>query len=178
MLGAVGFAIAFALLNRARGSKLFDLTKSTQFARIASTHVMAALVLACTGSLACGVWAWATLYLWALFGWGKYAGAAIGVGLNRAEREFPPVDWVMERLPITDERLWGAVAMSLRMLLALPCTLGLAYLTDGASWPSLFVPLMGAVYVPCGHHFGARGWKYSEYCAGGILGVVLYLTVV
>lgn len=169
--------LAFAILNRARGSKLYGLTTATQVSRIVSTHGMATLVLAITASHICTFYTWATLFLWALPGWGKYAGAAIGEGLNRAEKEFAPVDWLMERLPITSVRLWGAVAMGLRMLLVLPCTLGLAYLTDGSYWPSLLVPFMGLVYLPCGWLFGASGWAAGEYAAGAVLGVIISASV-
>ena len=179
MLTAGFFALAFAALNRARGSKLFDLTTSTQVARAASTFAMAVLAMLAadpqTADLkAVLLWTWATLYLAMLPGWGEYVGFAIGVREGEPEKEFAPVDWLMRRLPIRNLRLWGGVAMGLRMALLAPCVIGLAYLTGGSYWWALATPLTGLVYVPCGWIFGAKGWGYGEYCAGAVIGVLLY----
>ena len=167
--------IIFAILNRARGSKLFDHTKSTQVSRIVSTCGMALVVLAMTLNLSAFLWAWASLFFWSLPGWGKYAGAAIGAGL-KDETEFPPVDWAMRQITIRNPRIWGGVAMGLRMLLAAPCLIGLAYLCDGNYWPALLTPLMGLIYTPCGYIFGMHGWKAGEYISGFVLGFYVVLS--
>lgn len=174
-------AIIFALLNRARGSKLFERTTSTAIARIASTLAMAVVVTLMAGPqhsfrpiLA---WAWASLFVALLFGWGKYAGAAVGAG-RKDEAEFAPVDWLMEFIPIRSDRLWGALAMGLRLSLLAPALLGLAFLTHGAYWPALFTPLLGLTYLAGGYLFGpGKGWAVGEYCTGAALGVLLSLTV-
>jgi hypothetical protein len=174
-------AIVFAFLNRARGSKLFEKTTSTAVARLASTLAMAVVVTLMAGPhhsfrpiLA---WAWASLFLALLFGWGKYAGAAVGSG-RKDETEFAPVDWLMQFLPIKNDRIWGAVAMGLRLSLLAPSLLGLAFLTDGAYWPALFTPLMGLGYLAGGYALGpGKGWMFGEYCTGAILGVLLCLTL-
>lgn len=179
MLSLFGFALAFAALNRARGSKLFNLTTSTQAARAVSTFAMAVLTMLAadpqTADLkAVLLWVWVSLYFAMLPGWGEYVGFAIGVREGVPEKEFAPVDWLMRRLPIKHMRLWGGVAMGLRMALLTPCVIGLAYLTGGSWWWALATPLTGLVYVPCGLLFGAKGWGYGEYCAGGVIGVLLY----
>ncbi|MDY3551391.1 hypothetical protein R5W24_000467 [Gemmata sp. JC717] len=177
MLGAVAFGLAFAALNRARGTHLFGTANSTQISRIVSTLAMAVLVQATTGSNLCGLWAWVTLFLWSLPGWGEYAGFAVGVKSGFREKEFAPVDWLMKHLRIKNDRLWGGTAMGLRMLLALPCALGLAWMTGGSYWPSLLLPLAGLVYVPCGRLFKAKGWGAGEHCAGAIIGAILFNSI-
>lgn len=179
MLSLFGFALAFAALNRARGSKLFDLTTSTQAARAASTFAMAVLTMLAADPVSSDLkavllWTWAALYLAMLPGWGEYVGFAIGVREGVPEREFAPVDWLMRHLPIKNMRLWGGLAMGMRMALVSPCVLGLAHLTGGSYWWAIATPLVGFTYLPCGLIFGAKGWEYGEYCAGALIGVLLY----
>jgi hypothetical protein len=167
MVYLITMSFIFAILNRARGSKLFDKTKSTQVARLVSTALMAGLIAGGVFQFAA---LWLALYFWSLFGWGKYAGAAT-TGFMPNEKEFAPVDWVMKRLPFAlNTRMWGAVAMGLRMTLAIP-----AVLIAGGSWLVLSTPLIGMVYWPCGLMFPKQGWKAGEYAGGAILGAILWL---
>lgn len=178
MLGTLAFATAFAALNRARGSKLFDLTTSTTVARIVSTGLMAALVLAVSGNLAAGWAAWWGLYIWSVPEWGKYMGAACGNPVNPEEKGFILSEWAVKKSGARDTRLQGLIGTAVRMALAAPVVIAVARLTGGSVWPSLLTPLMALPYFLLGFVLDSgRAWKYGEYCAGAVIGVLLLLTV-
>lgn len=178
MLSGFLFATSFAFLNRARGSKLFDLTTSTTVSRLASTFAMAALVMLASGDWLAAAWAWASLFLWAVPEWGKYLGAACGNPINEAEKGFVPSEWVVGLLPLRNSRTRGLIGTAVRMSLAVPCGVGIAYLTGGPMWPALLAPAMALPYFGLGLVLDSgRAWKYGEYGAGAVLGLLVCMAI-
>ena len=168
------FTAAFAVLNRARGSKLFEKTTSTQVARIVSAMGMAGLTLYFSQyPKLTGFIAFIGFFLWALPGWGKYAGMTTGRD-SRHETEIKWIDRVLDQLPIKGIQELGGIGMALRMVYAAPVLFAISFVEVGAYWSCLLTPLMGAVYYVTGKLWKDKGWHYGEYVSGGILG---YLTV-
>lgn len=178
MIGGLAFSIAFACLNRARGSKLYDLTTSTTHARLAATMAMAALVLLASASWRAAVWAWAALFLWAVPEWGKYMGAACGNPISPVEPGFMLSEWAVKKSGVRGTRLKGLVGTAARMALAAPCAVAVALLTGGPLWPAVLTPFMALPYFALGYvTTPGPAWKHGEYCAGAILGVILYISI-
>lgn len=169
------FILCFSVLNRARGSKFFDLTTSTTFSRIVSTNGMGVLVGVLSGNVWAGVVAWLGLFLAFLPGWGKYVGAIVNNAVPN-EDEFAPVDMVMRYLPIMPPALWGAAAMALRMSLFIPAVGIALYFAHGNTLIAALCPLMGLAYYPF-KGMGGRGWAYGEYASGAVLGAIIGLGV-
>lgn len=177
LLGSV-FVLCFAVLNRARGSKLFDLTTSTTVARIVSTGGMALLVLLASSDIKAGWAAWLGLFLWSVPEWGKYMGAACGNPINPEEKGFILSEWAVRWSGASNTRTQGFIGTAVRMALAAPCVAAVAWLTGGPVWPSLLAPTMALAYWLLGFRLDSgRAWKYGEYCAGGVLGFLLYLSI-
>lgn len=189
------FCIAFAFLNRGRGSHFWDQIDSTVASRLVACFGMAALTMVAGGqSESHGyvllLWTLATLPLWAFPGWDNYWAAAIGHDFNPVARTFPPVDWVMKRMPwfrpvyratASDlrRRLWGAASMGLRQALAAPCIIGLASLT-GLPWHALYALgtlLFGFIYMISGSLFKPYVIGTAEYIVGGALGFLVFQTI-
>jgi hypothetical protein len=182
------FMALFAVLNRARGSKTFELFNSTTAARIVATLGMAVLTMLASQTYhpnTLVLWVWGTLYLWTVPGWGKYFGACVGGRFNSMETEFVPVDWLMVRLPYfrdvylarasdTKRRLWGTVAMGLRMSLAAPCVIGISYIEDGNAWPAIYTLLLGVPYLIAGYVFRANHILYAELAVGCGLALIIW----
>jgi hypothetical protein len=182
MLSAILFSACFGVLNRARGSKLFEQTDSTTIGRLASAIVMgylAMLASGLTGQRAYWLLAWTSIsiYLGMLPGWGKYVGAAIGANYDHEEKEMGLVDWIMERLPLEHGRIWGAVAMSVRMILLVPCVIGVAFITGGNPLWGLLAPLMGWCYWITGYLFSEGAWGKGEVLSGALLGLLIFLAI-
>lgn len=172
------FAICFSLLNRARGSKFFDLTTSTTFSRIISTNGMGLLVGLMTHSLGAALATWLLLFLWSIPEWGKYMGAAVGNPIDKNEKGFLLSEMAVTASKVVNTRIKGLIGTAVRMALAAPALVAVAIITDGAWWPGLLTPLMAAPYSILGLFIPAGpAWKYGEYCAGAILGVLLFLSV-
>ena len=168
------FTAAFAVLNRARGSKLFEKTTSTQVARIVSAMGMAGLTLYFSQyPKLTGLIAFVGFFLWSLSGWGKYAGMTTGRD-SRHESEIKWIDWALDKLPTDNVRLLGGAGMALRCTYAAPVLFAISFIEVGAYWACLLTPLMGAVYYVTGLIWNDKGWHYGEYVSGAILG---YLTV-
>lgn len=184
MLTGLATALAFAALNRARGSRFWGLLGSTQLSRLAATAGMASIVTAVGGDPRL-LLAWPLLMLWALPGWGVYQSAATGNPTNFMEREFPPVDWIMARIPFfapvylaagtdLERRLWGTVAMALRQSLAAPAVAAVAHLAGNPWWWAATTPLLAAPYLIAGYAARRHHVMYAEYGAGAILGLLCH----
>jgi hypothetical protein len=193
MLLTVCLILIFSILNRARGSQFFGLLDSTTEGRLIATFLMA--VAAAIASLGdyfdmaeIILWTWAGLILWCVFGWDEYWGAAIGSTFNPNKATFAPVDWLMKLQPWfapvyqatagdVRRRLWGAMAMGLRQSLAIPCLVGLGYLTGHAEhgWYAAGTLLFGFIYLAAGY---AAGLVYAvpvaEYGVGAAFGFLIF----
>lgn len=177
--------IVFALLNRARGSRLYGLTDSTLAGRLIATGLMAAVTAWASGGPSAPVlaWTWASLMLWCSFGWGRYFVAATG-GPIADERESRWVDWVMDRLRLPTDtplrrRIWGSVAMGLRQSFLTPSLVGLAILSghpDRAGF-ALLTPLLGLCYLPAGFARPRDPIPVAELALGAALGLLILGTV-
>lgn len=106
------------------------------------------------------LWAFAALMFWCVWGWDALWGATIGHDPNHS-------------------RLWGLAHLALRMILAAPCLIGLAYLTGhlGHAWVALATPLLAIPYYVFGYAFPAENGKvvipYSEPTVGVLLGAMI-----
>lgn len=163
------YAIAYGFLNRARGSGFYDRLDSTLISRLLMAFGCAALNTVLYPSALVFMWTIAGLMLWAVWGWGKYFASIHGVINN--EKEFFPVDWIMSKLSIADNKLWGLTAMTLRQMMIIPYFIGLSLLTDGFTWYFLTALLMGAPYYLSGLTFKQRQVEFAEYGVGGIIGL-------
>lgn len=182
MLNAILFSACFGVLNRARGSKLFEQTDSTQIGRIVAAFGMAYLAMLASRLVgaranALLLWVFVSVYLGMLPGWGKYAGAAIGAQIDPEEREFLPVDWIMKRLPLEQGRIWGGMAMCLRLMLLMPCVIGVAFITGGNPLWALLTPLLGWCYWITGLVFDEGAWGKGEILSGALLGLLIFLAI-
>lgn len=172
--------VLFALLNRARGSKLFGLTTSTTVARIVSTVGMALLTYQSHPTLGVLLWSFASLFFWQVFGWGKYF-AAIHGNIDPKGGGMRWVDWLMDRLDlptftVEERKRWGTVAMGLRQTLLAPFVLGLAYLTDdpGMAWLAVFTPFLGIPYYLAGKISQKYAGLIAELIIGALIGAIVY----
>jgi hypothetical protein len=196
MLAAVCLILIFAILNRARGSHLFGMLDSTNEGRAIATFLMAAATaIASQGDYLdmaeILLWTWAGLIFWCVFGWDEYWGAAIGSTFNPNKPEFSPVDWLMLQMPwftpvynatATDlrRRLWGAVAMGLRQGLAVPCLVGMAYMTGHPNhgWYAAGTLLFGFIYMASGYLVAlAYAIPLAEPVVGAALGFLAKATI-
>lgn len=164
------FVTAFAILNRARGTRLFNKTSSTEIGRLVSMAGMTfltlfllpqkdfTLVTVSAGGLL------ALFLCWCSFAWDAYWSAAIGND------------------PL-HSRLWGLRAMTYRMALAAPVIILVALLAEkpvNAVFGAGFL-LMGLPYYIAGY---ARKWFPSvvvnpiapaEFSVGAILGALIWM---
>ena len=170
------FVFAFALLNRARGSKLFELTSSTQVARVSVAMAQAMLVMYFSDypKLTYTI-ALVGFFLWSLPAWGKYAGMAIGRDSSH-EKETAWIDKILDRFELPFQ-LEGAIGLALRMTYAAPVLFAISFVELGAYWACLLTPLMGLCYYVTGLLFKDKGWHYGEYVAGGILGALTFYSL-
>lgn len=165
ILVIISFIAAFAILNRARGTQLFNATSSTVIGRLVSTLGMS-LLTAATAShepilfATFLAWTWASLMLWCTPAWDAYWSAAIG---------HDPAN----------SRLWGLTAMTLRMTLAVPSIVGLAYLS-AQPFHSIYasgILLMGLPYYLAGYLNPKNPIGMAEPMVGAILGLLIFLTL-
>ena len=167
------FFFISAVLNRARGSKLFKTTTRTGIARIAFAIGMALMAAAFAehAKLVFCV-SFAGFFFWSLPAWGKYAGMAVGTD-SSDEKETVWIDKILDRFKLPFQ-LEGAIGLSLRMLYAAPVLFAISFVEGGAYWTGLLTPLMGASYYVTGLIWGKEGWKYGEYVSGGLLGLLTF----
>lgn len=146
----------FSILNRARGTKLFGLTNSTTIGRLVATFGMAMAVALSDvpNALYTLPVAWLTLFLWTLPAWDAYWSAEIGND------------------PL-HSKFWGLWHMALRMILAAPCILGLAYIEHGSYYWALGTPLLALPYLVFGLFKTQYTVPCSEYTVGAMLGFLI-----
>lgn len=168
-------------LNRARGSDFFHLISSSSITRLLTTLLMAVI-----GAISIGfsptvlLILWVGIFLWAVFGWGKYFSAFHGRD-NPQESEIKWIDAIGYKLfPVDNKestnRLRGMVCMSLRgSVFSLPLFIALsAYITPYImlSWFLMF--LQGPIY------YSARIVKekfsvlYAEIMMGFLFSLIFY----
>lgn len=155
----------YALLNRARGTKLFNLVNSTVIGRLLSTMLMAvsaslAVIPETLLMLEVFGWLWASLMLWCTPAWDKYWSAAIGHDPDHS-------------------RLWGLAMMTLRMTLGAPAIIGLAFIINKPlhAYYALGTLFMGLPYYVFGYLRPQKPIDYSEPVVGAILGLMIVLTL-
>lgn len=151
----LALVIPFAILNRARGTKLFGKTTSTVIGRLVATWLMALLilfVLAIEGKEALwgGLYAWGTLMLWCTPGWDAEWAATIGND------------------PI-HSRIWGLYHLIIRMQLILPFFLGMAYFFDTSYFWALGSLTLGLPYYIAGYASKLKPILYAELGVGALI---------
>lgn len=172
--------LLYAILDRARGSKLFGLTHSTTEARLVSAFGMSLLSAMAFPSLPVFLWSLASLYFWQVFGWGKYFAAVHG-HIDPGGGSVKPVDWLMRRLNLPtdteeDRKRWGTVAMGLRQAFIAPYFIGLAVLSGHYDRALLaaFTPFMGIPYYLGGKISQQHAVEIAELINGALIGVLSY----
>lgn len=175
----------FGFCNVCRGEHFFGLTNSTALSRWFATLLMA---------IATGLWfihdpvhmdiiiagTWALLMLWCTPAWDRYWEACIGGPVNSA-KGFLPVDWIMRFWPLPAAgirlKLWGLLAMSLRMTLASPAVVFIAYMTNHSLIWALAIPLLALPYFIYGFFAQQKAIMHSEATIGAMLGFIIMLTI-
>ncbi len=158
------YMAAFALLNRARGTRIFNLTSSTVAGRMVAMMGMAILtVIRHTPepedvALALVIY-FLLLMLWASPAWDEYWAAEIGT---------PP-----------HSKKWGVAMMTLRMSLILPFYAFIA-LQDGwdNGWMSMSWVLLSLTYLVSGFmykHTNNTVIAAPELVNGAIIGATVWL---
>ena len=170
LLLGIFFVVVFSIMNRARGSRIFNLVKSTTEGRLASMAVCAlatTLVLALTSSaLPIPLYQiffvlWGLLYGWTVPAWDAYWGAAIGSNSPHS-------------------KAWGIGMMTLRNLLLLPFYGFVTYLSG--DWSHLIfsasILLMGLVYYVWGLVIkDGAVIQDSELTNGAIIGMTTWAII-
>lgn len=164
ILQALLFIFAFSILNRARGSAIFNQCPSTVVTRIIAMGGMSFLtslffvpdihqIFVVFLSMLAG------LMLWATPAWDAYWGAEIG--------ESPKT------------KIWGCYMMFFRQLLILPSFLGLTYLTGHQDhyWMAASGAVLWLPYFVFGAIDRATAIPFAEYLNGAIIGVTMYFIV-
>ncbi len=159
------FCLFCGICNRARGSKLFGLTSSTEISRILSMLGIAIGTAILTFNKNWShfdvvlFWAFICLMLWCTPAWDSLWGQTItGSASNR---------------------LRGLAKLALRMSLAAPCMIGLAYLTGHIEHVaySVATSLLAVPYYIFGYLLPQYNGRYAvpaaELTAGAILGAII-----
>jgi hypothetical protein len=158
------YALAFALLNRARGSRLFDLVDSTTEGRMAAMFFMALLTVIHYMPIAphavymAFLADFVLLYFWCMWRWDAYWSAAIGSD-------------------ITHSRLWGVLAMTARQGLILPFYAFVSWQSGWvAPWWGLSFLLMGVTYtISSKLSPGVSVIRNAEFANGAIMGLTVWM---
>lgn len=159
------FMVGYAFLNRCRGTHFFNRLDSTFDSRLLATVFMAMFVafyeFSSPGTMSViMLYSWVMLMLWCTPAWDKYWSAAIGHDPKHC-------------------RLWGLGMMTLRMTLAMPFLIGIAFLSGH---PDNVVYAAGAMTLGFPYYF----WGYAapknpvgmaEYTVGAILGGLACLAI-
>jgi len=189
LIRLIFISISFAFMNRARGSRWFDLMASTSLSRILATMMMGGcaeiIVIDRPYHAAVFFWTWASLYFWCVFSWDKYWSAAIGNPTDLNVPAFAPVDWIMRHVsslagpPLSNMelRIWGLDAMTLRQSLAAVCLVGLAFITGHheRAFVSFGIITLGLPYFIAGLLSKKRPITYAEYGVGTVIGALIFL---
>jgi hypothetical protein len=157
MLTGAILVVAYALLNRARGNGLFEMTASTLASRAVALSLMAgtsAYACSCTDSESVAIYAIVIsgMIFWCVWGWGKYCSAYHGRD-NSKEQEI----WWIDRLgylfwppsiSTATNRVRGTFCMALRGMYLYPMFIAFSAM-QGSTWPLLVgmgCLLQGPVY--------------------------------
>lgn len=169
MLMVVGvlFVLGCAILNGARGSKLFGLTTSTTATRIICAVVLAFVCTAISGDPKDLLIVSIGYMIWAIPGWGKYFSAFNGND-NPAESEIKWIDRIGYRFVKTNNKLRGVLCMGLRGLYLYPLFLAL-----GAPVIGLVAVLQGVPYYVAGL-LPNGSIRHAEYAWGAVMGLMLW----
>ena len=148
-----------ALMNRARGSHFDNMLASTIESRLVSMAIIALVVFGFTGNYLLLPVTFAGLCLWCWSSWDKYWSEEIGQSA-------------------THSRLYGLMQMTIRMSLAIPALVSIAYFGghDERSWFALGALSFSLPYYILGFILpSATVIKYSELAVGTLLGILIYL---
>lgn len=177
--------IIFALANRARGSKFFEKSNSTQLARIAATGIMATATGLVSGFYTeIPYWAlfvfWILLFGWSLPGTGRYFVSITGDKEAWKQKEISFIDWILEKLPIKEEnslslKIKATIGMCLRQSLILPAIVFLSFYLDNYQIiGSVLLPMfMGLSFFVSGYISKTRPVEIAEYICGALMGLLV-----
>lgn len=186
MITIIVLTVIFALANRARGSKLFEKSLSTQLSRIVATGAMAIA----TGFLSSFVnpdipfWGffvfWLLLFGWSVPGTGRYFVSITGDKEAWKQKEIKTIDWVLEKLPIKEDdplslKIKATIGMCLRQALILPAIVFLSFYLDSYQVvASLLLPVfMGLSFFVSGYISKTRPVEIAEYLCGAMMGLLV-----
>jgi hypothetical protein len=120
------------------------------------------------------------IYIWAVFGWGKYFAAFHG-RYNVNEKEFYPADLVADKLYLKGKlnaNDAGMVGMAIRALLALPMFIGLGiYLNSYLPLYGLLMALQGVIYRDMKYLPEEKAIPVAEVLTGCLLGGLILLSI-
>ncbi len=150
----------FAVLYRARGSRLFNHTNSTTIGRLVSMGGMAFLAsLYAIGDdkkmLEIVLWLWPTLFAWSTLPQDAAWSSQIGNG------------------PYS--KLKGCLLMASRQAVTIPIFLGLAYIVNGNYYWSLLGLSLWLPYVILGAIYKPMAVEWSEYLIGALIAITINL---
>ncbi len=157
------FGILCAVLNRARGTKLYGYTESTTIGRIVGMGGIATLAhismlmheYGFVISTVASMWVFAGLMLWCIPAWDDLWSAAIGNDPKHS-------------------RLWGLYHLTLRMGYGMPCIIGLQVIIgNSSSFWALGCYAMGLPY----YFAGFLKHKYTIMVAEMSVGAIWWVMI-
>lgn len=172
--------LAIAILNYARGTRLFGLTSSTSISRIVVSFAMAIVSYIMGYDILDIPIILAGIYVWSVPGWGKYFSSFMG-NYNKDDREIGWIDYIGDNLIIaTDEksnRVRGLVCMCLRGIYMYPLFIAL-YLSGHPMAPifGMGCLLQGIPYwlAKYAKDAGKNPLSYAEPIWGYFMGLMLW----
>jgi hypothetical protein len=176
----LGVTASFALINRVRGDGHIGRPIVGRIYSCVMFGLIASLYAAATGSDATVTFTVVALgmFLWAVFGWGKYFSAIHGND-TYDEKEVFWIDAILDFLPKPifriGRRYTGMLGMALRGLHAYPMFAVLSYLEGNQSGYllGLLTMLQGPCYFVTGclpEKYKTRAVEIAEFATGTILG--------
>lgn len=169
-MAAVFLFVFCAILNGARGSKLFNLTISTTISRVLCALSLAVVYGVLSGNTTSMLIVAIGYMVWAIPGWGKYFSAYHGND-NRSESEIGWIDRIGYRFVKDNNKLRGVLCMGLRGLYLYPMFLAL-----GTPVIGLLAALQGVPYYVAGT-VSSGTIRHAEYMWGGAMGLMLWGTL-
>lgn len=157
-------SIAFSLLNMCRGAG--------ELARSYSTLLMGVVVYILTLDIWAAAITFLGIWIGMTIGWGK-GFATIHGCYNRKEKEFYPIDVIVDKLPINNGYVLGTIWMTLRSILYVPTFLSLAFISTFNLFFMLPLLLKGIVYYISGRISTRHGVRIAEGIWGAILGLMI-----
>jgi hypothetical protein len=165
MILVIAYIIACGVLNRARGTQLFNLAGSTEIGRIVSMATISIftsffMIPNNTKILEMFIVIFAGLMLWCSPAWDTYWSAEIGNDKAHS-------------------KLWGCYHMAVRQMLILPTFIAAASVSNhpekyiySLSGLTLWIP-----YLAWGAVNSSKSIGRAEYTIGAIIGATLYMMV-